>query len=159
MRSLINEAACVWLAQIPRATGSFSVADLALYSPTFDPTDLRTNYVADDGVGVVLSATLAPEASAQAVIFDDGMFHSCTNYGLMIGSDAPFATGRPELAGGSAAGTPVTTTTGSWNGAPEFGYRAVLHTHRRRRRLHAAGASDGDAGRAVGFVGLGDRAA
>ena len=56
------------------------------------------------------------------MIFDDGAFHMCGDYGLMIGSDAPFATGRPELAGGSTAGTPVTTTTGDWNGAPAFAY-------------------------------------
>jgi hypothetical protein len=56
------------------------------------------------------------------VIFDDGTFHMCGDYGLMIGSDAPFATSRPELAGGSTAETPVTTTTGTWNGAPAFAY-------------------------------------
>jgi hypothetical protein len=95
---------------------------VVLYSPTFDPADLTTNYVADDAGFKALSATLAPGASAQAVIFDDGMFHMCGDYGLMIGSDAPFATGRPELAGGSTAGTPVTTTTGIWNGAPAFAY-------------------------------------
>ena len=123
VRSLINEAACVWVAHIPRASGGFCFpTGLALYSPTFDPADLTTNYAADDANFGALSATLAPGASAQAVIFDDGMFHMCTDYGLMIGSDAPFATGRPELAGGSTAGTPVTTTNGSWDGAPAFAY-------------------------------------
>ena len=122
VRSLINEPACVWVAQIPRANGSFCIAGLALYSPAFDPAALTTNYVADDANSGTLSATLAPGASTQAVIFDDGMFHMCADYGLMIGSDAPFATGRPELAGGSTAGTPVTTTNGIWNGAPAFAY-------------------------------------
>ncbi len=120
--SLVNEPACVWLAHIPRASGGFCISNLVLYSPTFDPTDLRSNYAADDALRGALSATLAPGASAQAVIFDDGMFHMCGDYGLMIGSDAPFATGRPQLAGGSTAGTPVTTTNGSWNGAPAFAY-------------------------------------
>lgn len=122
VRSLINEPACVWVAQIPRTNGGFCIASLVLYSPTFDPAALATNYVADDANFGTLSATLAPGASAQAVIFDDGTFHMCGDYGLMIGSDAPFATGRPELAGGSRAGTPVTTTTGDWNGAPAFAY-------------------------------------
>ncbi|HEX6582096.1 MAG TPA: hypothetical protein VF056_00745 [Thermoleophilaceae bacterium] len=122
VRSLINEPACVWVAQIPRAGGSFCSAGLVFYSPTFDPAGLTTDYVADDSNFGTLSATLAPGASAQAVIFDDGTFHMCSDYGLMIGSDAPFATGRPQLAGGSTAGTPVTTTTGDWNGAPAFAY-------------------------------------
>jgi hypothetical protein len=123
VRSLINEAACVWVAHIPRASGGFCFSSgLALYSPTLDPADLRTNYVADDALFGALSATLAPGASAQAVIFDDGTFHMCADYGLMIGSDAPFATGRPELAGGSTVGSPVTTTKGTWDGAPAFAY-------------------------------------
>ena len=173
VRSLINEPACVWVAQIPRVNGGFCFG-LALYSPTFDPANLPTNYVADDSSFGTLSATLAPGASAQAVIYDDGVFHQCADYGLMIGSDAPFATGRPQLAGGSTAGTPVTTTVGDWNGAPAFaqlaavrrerrrlrpdrrGHRVGLHAHRRRRRrLHAAGAGDGDAGRALDLVRLG----
>jgi len=123
VRSLINETACVWVAHIPRASGGFCFSSgLVLYSPTFDPADLTTNYVADDAIFGALSATLAPGASAQAVVFDDGTFHMCGDYGLMIGSDAPFATGRPELAGGSTAGTPLTSTTGIWNGAPAFAY-------------------------------------
>jgi hypothetical protein len=120
--SLINEPACVWVAQIPRASGSLCTSDVVLYSPAFDPADLTTNYVADDGALAALSATLAPGASAQAVMFDDGMFHVCGDYGLMIGSDAPFATGRPQLAGGAIAGAPVTTTNGTWDGAPMFTY-------------------------------------
>ena len=119
--SLINEAACVWVAQIP-FSGGFCPADLVLYSPAFDPADLSGNYAADDGFGAPFSAMLAPGASAHAVILDDGAFHACSNYGLMIGSDAPFATGRPELGGGARAGIPVTTTNGTWNGAPAFAY-------------------------------------
>jgi hypothetical protein len=123
VRSLINEAACVWVAHIPRASGGFCfLSGLVLYSTSFNPANLSSNYVADDANSGALSATLAPGASAQAVIFDDGTFHACGDYGLMIGSDAPFATGRPELAGGSTAGTPVTTTNGIWNGAPAFAY-------------------------------------
>ena len=120
--SLVNEPACVWFAQIPRASGGSCLAFLVLYSPTFVPSDLRSNYAGDDGGRGALSATLAPGTSAQVAIFDDGFFHGCTDYGLMVGSEAPFATGRPELAGGATAGTRVTTTTGIWNGAPAFAY-------------------------------------
>ena len=95
---------------------------LVLYSPTFVPANLSSNYAADDAGRGALSATLAPGTSAQLVVFDDGVFHMCTNYGLMIGADAPFATGRPELGGSPTAGTPVTTTNGTWNGAPAFAY-------------------------------------
>ena len=48
VKSLINEPACVSVAQIPRASGGFCPSGLVLYSPTFDPADLTTNYVADD---------------------------------------------------------------------------------------------------------------
>ena len=121
--SLINEPACVWVALIPRVSGSLCASDVVLYRPTFAPGDLRRNYVADDGFAGPFSATLAPGASAQAAIFDDSNFHSCLDYGLMIGSDAPFATGRPRLSGSASTGTRMTTTNGTWNGAPAFAYR------------------------------------
>ena len=120
--SLVNEPACVWLAQIPTSSGLFCSSHLVLYSPTFVPANLSSNYAADDAGRTALSSTLAPGASAQLVIFDDGLFHMCSDYALMIGADAPFATGRPVLGGSSAAGTPVTTTNGIWNGAPAFAY-------------------------------------
>ena len=120
--SLINEPACVWLAHIPQPSGGFCSSTLVLYSPTFVPANLSSNYAADDAGFGALSATVAPGASAQLVVSDDGVFHMCTNYGLMIGSDAPFASGRPQLSGGTTAGAPVTTTNGAWNGAPAFAY-------------------------------------
>ena len=120
--SLINEPACISVAHIPLASGGFCSATLVLYSPAFEPADQRSNYVADDSGFGALSATLAPRGSAQAVVLDDGTFHMCTDYGLMIGSDAPFATGRPELSNNTSAGTPVTTTSGRWGGAPAFAY-------------------------------------
>jgi hypothetical protein len=120
--SLINEPACIWVAQIPRASGGFCSATLFLYSPNFDPANLTSNYVADDSGFGALSAMLPAGASTLAVIHDDGTFHMCSDYGLMIGSDAPFATGRPQLGGGTTTGTPVTTTNGAWNGAPAFAY-------------------------------------
>jgi hypothetical protein len=120
--SLINEPACIWLAQMPNASGALCSSDFVFYSPTFDPADLRRNYVADDGFGLPFSATLPPGASAQAVFFDD-MFHACGSYGLMIGSDAPFATGRPRLSGSAAMGARMASTSGTWAGAPAFAYR------------------------------------
>ena len=120
--SLINEPACITVAQIPRASGGFCSATLVLYSPAFEPSDQGSNYVADDARFGVLSATLAPRGAAQAVLLDDGVFHGCTDYGLMIGSDAPFATGRPQLSNNPKAGTPITTTSGSWGSAPAFTY-------------------------------------
>jgi hypothetical protein len=122
LTSLINEPACVWVAQIPRSGGGFCSATLTAYSPRFDPADLRGNYVADDNGFGVLSYALAPGASSEAVIFDDGSFHLCQDYGLMFGSDAPFATARPELAGGATEGVPVTTTNGAWGSVPAFTY-------------------------------------
>jgi hypothetical protein len=119
--SLINEPACVHVVQTQSASASLCAARLALYSPTFQPADLSSNLVANDPTGVGFAATLAPGASGQAVIFDPGMPSTCV-YGLIIGSDAPFATGRPELSGDARAGTPVTTTNGVWSGAPAFAY-------------------------------------
>jgi hypothetical protein len=83
---------------------------------------LRRNYVGDDSRFGTLSYMLAPGASAQALIFDDGTFHMCFDYGLLFGSDAPFATARPEIGSGPVAGAPVTTTNGAWGGAPTFAY-------------------------------------
>ena len=122
LTSLINEPACVWVAQIPRTGGGVCSARLTVHSPAFDPTDLRKGYVADDSGQGTLSYTLAPGASADAVIFDDGTFHGCTDYGLLFGSDAPFASARPELGGGATEGAPVTTTNGAWGSAPTFAY-------------------------------------
>ena len=122
MTSLLNEPACLWLAHIPTASGGFCLTTLVLYSPSVVPANLTSNYVADDARRGALSATLAAGSSAQLVIFDDAPFGMCPNYGLMIGSDAPFATGRPEVPGSVTAGAPVTTTNGTWSGEPSFAY-------------------------------------
>jgi hypothetical protein len=122
LTSLINEPACVWVAQIPRTGGGFCNATLTVYAPSFDPGDLRKNYAADDSRFGALSYALAPGASAEALIFDDGVFHGCTDYGLMFGSDAPFATGRPQLGASATVGVPLTTTDGAWGSAPAFSY-------------------------------------
>jgi hypothetical protein len=120
--SLINEPACLWIAQIPRSDGLLCGVLFALYSPEFHPADLQAGYVGDDPSGIAFSATLAAGASAQAIVYDDGFFHSGCQYGLMIGSDAPFATARPQVTGTAAASSPVTTTTGGWDGTPAFAY-------------------------------------
>src|SRR3954447_20913270 len=132
LTSLINEPACVWVAQIPRTGGGFCNATLAVYGPHFDPADQRRNYVADDSRFGALSYTLAPGASSEAVILDDGAFHGCNDYGLLFGSDAPFATARPQLGASPTVGVPLTTTDGGWGGAP-----AVL---RRLPRRHTTAA-------------------
>jgi hypothetical protein len=122
LTSLINEPACVWVAQIPRTGGGFCSATLTVYAPNFDPSDVRKNYAADDSRFGALSYALAPGASAEALIFDDGVFHGCTDYGLMFGSDAPFATGRPQLGASPTVGVPLTTTDGVWGSAPAFSH-------------------------------------
>ena len=122
LTSLINEPACVWVAQVPRTGGGFCSATLKVYAPGFDPGDLRKNYVADDSGFGALSFALAQGASAEALIFDDGIFHMCTDYALMFGADAPFATARPELGGAPTAGVPLTTTNGAWGSAPAFSH-------------------------------------
>ena len=48
VRSLINEPACVWVARDPARKRRDLLSGLVIYSPTFDPADLTTNYVADD---------------------------------------------------------------------------------------------------------------
>ena len=151
---------------------------LLLFGPRALLADVRPrqpeqNYVADDSCLGTLAATLGPGASAQAVIFDDGAFHMC--WTTTDDRVRRALRDRSAAAGGRLdRGDPVTTTTGELERRPGVrlqlaavrrerrrlrpdrrGHRGGLHAHRRRRRLHAAGASDGDAGRAVGFVGLG----
>ena len=63
LTSLINEPTCVWVAQIPRSGGGFCIATLTVYAPSFDPADLRRNYVGDDSGSGTLSYTLAPGES------------------------------------------------------------------------------------------------
>ena len=46
--SLINEPACIWVAQIPQSSGAICSATLVLYSPRLNPADQRSGYVADD---------------------------------------------------------------------------------------------------------------
>ena len=113
--SLMNEPACLWVARQPGCLGL-----VTLYSPAFVPSDQGQNFVAhDDGTGA-LSQTLAPGAGAEAVIVETGSFHLCASYSLLLGSDGPFATERPALAGTATEGARLTTTNGAWSGSPAF---------------------------------------
>ena len=113
--SLVNEDACVWVAQQETCLGN-----LVVYSPAFVPTDLGRNFTATDDGTRSLSFTLASGSTAEAIIVEQGTFHLCGSYHLVIGSDAPFATQRPELAGPATEGAPETSTNGGWTGAPAF---------------------------------------
>jgi hypothetical protein len=114
--SLMNEAACVWVARQESCLGL-----ILLYSPAFVTADQSQNFAAhDDGTGK-LAYTLAPGAGAEAVIEETGSLHLCGLYSLLIGSDGPFATGRPVLAGSATEGEALTTTNGTWSGSPAFG--------------------------------------
>ena len=113
--SLMNEPSCVWVAIQPTCFGM-----LAVYNPVFVPSDQAQNFVASDDGSLALSYTLAPGAGAEAVIAEQGTFHLCAIYSLLLGSDGPFATGRPALAGAATEGVPLTTTNGAWSGSPVF---------------------------------------
>jgi hypothetical protein len=113
--SLVNEPACVWVAQQEGCLGN-----LVVYSPAFVPTDLARNFTASDDGTRALSYTLAPAATAQAIIVETGTLHLCAVYSLLLGSDGPFATGRPVLGGAAAEGGALTTTNGAWSGSPAF---------------------------------------
>jgi hypothetical protein len=115
IKSLVNEPACVWVAQ-----GDTCLGNILVYSPAFVPTDLSRNFAATDDGTHALSYTLAPGATAQAIIVETGTLHLCGAYELVIGSDAPFATQRPELGATATEGVPLTTTNGTWSGAPAF---------------------------------------
>lgn len=113
--SLVNEPACIWVARQEGCLGN-----LVVYTPRFVPTDIARNFTAsDDGTGTV-SYTLAPGASAEATIVESGTFHLCGVYSLVIGSDAPFATAPPQVSAPPAEGVALTTTNGTWTGAPTF---------------------------------------
>jgi hypothetical protein len=113
--SLINEPACMFVEGTPC---SFGV--IAVYSPTFVPTSIAQNYVADDGHSEALSYTLAPAGTSAVVRSDFGGFNNCPHYTMLIGSIAPFATASPSLGGPSTEGASMTTTNGQWGGSPSF---------------------------------------
>jgi hypothetical protein len=114
--SIVNEPACVWLIH------EGCLATTAVYSPQFVPADIRQNYVADDSGSFALSFSLAPGTSTTAVVYEAFPGAGCPSYSMVIGSDGPFATGRPQLAGAPTAGTPLATTNGTWTGTPVFAY-------------------------------------
>jgi hypothetical protein len=119
LTSIVNEPQCVHVAK-PLNPCAFST--LAAYSPSFNPAAITQNYVADNGgFSEPLSYTLPPGATAVHVIAET-MFSTCGTYQLVIGSDAPFASARPQVGDAPTEGLPVTTSNGSWSGSPAFAY-------------------------------------
>jgi hypothetical protein len=113
--SLVNEPACLWVSQPSCFTRT------VVYSPQFVPADVTQNYVADDSMTSAQSFLLGPGAQAEVMV-SDTFGAGCSMYELLIGSDGPFATARPNIDGAPVAGSPVATTNGSWPGAPAFAY-------------------------------------
>jgi hypothetical protein len=114
--SIVNEPVCVWLIH------EGCLATTAVYSPQFVPADIRQNYVADDSGSFALSFSLAPGTSATAVVYEAFPGAGCPSYSMVVGSDGPFATDRPQIGGAPTAGTPLATTNGTWTGTPAFAY-------------------------------------
>jgi hypothetical protein len=119
LTSIVNEPQCVHVAKPLNPCGS---STLAVYSPSFNPAAITQNYVADNGgFNTAMSYTLPPGASAVHVIAEQQL-NACQSYQFVIGSDAPFASARPQVGNAPTEGVAVTTSNGSWSGSPAFAY-------------------------------------
>src|SRR5829696_2328874 len=120
LTSLINEAACV---RVAKPFLQCFDSQLVAYDPSFNPASIAQNYAGDDARTAALSYTLPVGHTAVNVIADVSSFpNACPSYNLVVGSDAPFATARPQLDQTATAGTPIGTTNGTWSGSPTFSY-------------------------------------
>ena len=120
LTSLINEPACIRVAK--PFTDCFD-SELVAYDPSFNPASIAQHYVGDDARASALSYTLPVGHTAVNVIADVSPFpNACPSYDLVVGSDAPFATARPQLDATATAGSPIGTTNGTWSGSPAFSY-------------------------------------
>jgi hypothetical protein len=119
LTSIVNEPQCV---HVGKPLNPCGISTVAVYSPSFNPSAITENYVADNG-GFFgpMSYTLAPGATAVHVIAEQ-MLGVCASYHLVIGSEAPFASARPQIGDAPTEGVPVTTSNGSWSGSPAFAY-------------------------------------
>jgi hypothetical protein len=107
---------------VAKSLNPCAISTLAVYSPSFNPAAITENYVADNGgFTPALSYTLPPGAIAVHVIAEQ-MLGVCPSYQFVIGSDAPFATARPQVGDAATEGVPVTTSNGAWSGSPVFAY-------------------------------------
>ncbi len=121
LTSLINEPACI---RVAKPILECFDSQLVAYDPSFNPASITGNYLADDARSSAMSYTLPTGHTSVNVIVDVSSFpNACPTYKLVIGSDAPFATARPQLDAGAIAGTPIGTTNGTWNGSPSFTYQ------------------------------------
>jgi hypothetical protein len=98
------------------------VSTVAVYSPSFNPGAITQNYVADNGgFFQPFSYTLPAGATAVHVIAEQ-MLGVCPSYHMVIGSEAPFASARPQVGDAPTEGVPVPTSNGTWSGSPAFAY-------------------------------------
>ena len=120
LTSLINEPACI---RVAKPSLQCFNSQIAAYDPSFNPASITENYVADDARTSALSYMLPAGHTLVHVIADTSPFpNSCPIYNLVIGSDGPFATARPQLDAAAIAGSPIGTTNGAWSGSPSFTY-------------------------------------
>jgi hypothetical protein len=121
LTSLINEPACI---RVAKPLLQCFDSQLVAYDPSFNPASITENYLADDARSAALSYILPAGHTSVNVIADVSSFpNACPTYDLVTGSDAPFATARPQLDAAAIAGTLIGTTNGAWNGSPSFTYQ------------------------------------
>ena len=119
LTSIVNEPQCMHVAKPLNPCG---ISTLAVYSPSFNPAAITQNYVADNGgFFQPFSYTLPAGATAVHVIAEQ-MLNVCPSYHMVIGSEAPFATARPQVGDAPTEGATVITSNGSWSGSPAFAY-------------------------------------
>jgi hypothetical protein len=103
----------------------------AAYLPSFDPTSVLVNYLADGGEsGRTASLThrygfdVPAGAGYDVVVISEDPHATCPTYDLRFGTASPYPTGAPTVGGTAQAGQTLTASDGTWTGAPQsFAYQ------------------------------------
>ena len=134
---LVNESMCVTVGvTAPTCTGGNEVMS-ETYSPSFDPENITTNWIADLGnsppAQTSYAFTLAAGARFETVVDEVAEAANCGGVNVTWSSDRPWAAGRPFASGLTAVGQTLTSEFDVWPGSPAVG--------RQWKRCDAAGGS------------------
>jgi hypothetical protein len=130
-RSNQSESPLCTIASLDASCTGSGGATSAAYLPAFEPaTSVRTNYLADGGVGAISGArtvnysfTVPPGASYDVAVSTLNAGVTCDFYLLRLGATAPYPLVSPTVQNEPIEGHTLRATFGSWTGAPAFAYQ------------------------------------